>query len=63
MFGGTLLLTALSTALAGALLTDAMRHIVFGAVVLCAILALQERAARKAPRKQKIVYDRRFAMS
>jgi hypothetical protein len=40
-----------------------MRHIVFGAVVLCAILALQERAARKARRKQKIVYDRRFAMS
>lgn len=45
IFGGTLLLTALSTALAGAVLPDAMRHIVFGAVVLGAILALRERVA------------------
>jgi len=45
IFGGTLLLTALGTALAGASLPDAMRHIVFGAVVLGATLALRERVA------------------
>jgi ribose transport system permease protein len=45
IFGGALLLTALSTALAGTLIPDAMRHIIFGAVVLSAILALGERTA------------------
>ncbi|HZS82023.1 MAG TPA: ABC transporter permease [Stellaceae bacterium] len=45
ILGGALLLTALSTALAGTVLPDAVRHIIFGAVVLGAILALREQSA------------------
>jgi ribose transport system permease protein len=43
--GGALLLTALSTLLAGTTLPFATRDIIYGAVVLGAILALRERAA------------------
>jgi ribose transport system permease protein len=44
MFGGALLLTALSTFLSGLLLTMATRNIIYGVVILAAILALRERA-------------------
>jgi ribose transport system permease protein len=43
MLGGVLLLTALSTLLAGTTLPSAVRDIIFGVVVLGAILALRER--------------------
>jgi ribose transport system permease protein len=43
MFGGALLLTALSTLLSGILLPAAVRSIIFGAVVLTAVIALRER--------------------
>ncbi len=42
MLGGVLLLTALSTLLAGTMLPHAMRDIVFGFVVLGAVLALRD---------------------
>ncbi len=45
MLGGVLLLTALSTLLAGTTLPDATRDIIFGLVVLGAVLALREKAA------------------
>ncbi len=45
MLGGVLLLTALSTLLAGTTLPDAVRDIIFGLVVLGAVLALRERRA------------------
>lgn len=44
MFGGALLLTALSTLLSGILLPASVRSIIFGVVVLAAVLALRERA-------------------
>ena len=44
MFGGALLLTALSTLLSGVLLPAAMRSIIFGGVLLAAVVALRERA-------------------
>jgi ribose transport system permease protein len=44
MLGGVLLLTALSTLLAGTTLPSAVRDIIFGLVVLGALLALRERA-------------------
>jgi ribose transport system permease protein len=43
MLGGVLLLTALSTLLAGTTLPSAVRDIIFGLVVLGAVLALRER--------------------
>ena len=43
MLGGVLLLTALSTALAGTTLPNAVRDIIFGLVVLSAVLAMRER--------------------
>jgi ribose transport system permease protein len=43
ILGGCLLLTALGIALAGTTLPEAMRHIVFGIVVLSAVVALRER--------------------
>lgn len=43
MLGGVLLLTALSTLLAGTTLPHAVRDIIFGLVVLSAVLALRER--------------------
>ena len=43
MFGGALLLTALSTLLSGILLPAAVRSIIFGTVVLTAVIALRER--------------------
>lgn len=43
MLGGVLLLTALSTLLAGTTLPHAVRDIIFGLVVLGAVLALRER--------------------
>lgn len=43
MFGGVLLLTALQTLLAGTTLPDATRQIIYGLVVLGAVLALRER--------------------
>jgi ribose transport system permease protein len=43
MFGGALLLTALSTLLSGILLPASVRSIIFGAVVLTAVIALRER--------------------
>jgi ribose transport system permease protein len=43
--GGALLLTALCTMLAGTTLPFATRDIIYGAVVLGAILALRDRSA------------------
>ena len=43
MLGGVLILTALSTLLAGTTLPSAVRNIIFGLVVLGAVLALRER--------------------
>jgi ribose transport system permease protein len=43
MLGGVLLLTALQTMLAGTTLPYATRAIVFGAVVLGAVIALRDR--------------------
>jgi ribose transport system permease protein len=43
MIGGVLLLTALQTLLAGTTLPDATRQIIYGLVVLGAVLALRER--------------------
>jgi ribose transport system permease protein len=45
MLGGAFLLTALQTLLAGATLPYAIRTILFGAVVLAAVMALRERRA------------------
>ncbi len=44
MFGGALLLTALSTLLSGVLLPAAVRSIILGGVLLAAVVALRERA-------------------
>ena len=44
MFGGALLLTALSTLLSGVLLPAALRSIILGGVLLAAVVALRERA-------------------
>lgn len=43
IFGGALALTALSTLLAGTTLPDSMKSIIYGLVVLAAIVALRER--------------------
>jgi ribose transport system permease protein len=43
MFGGALMLTALSTLLSGSTLPPAARSIVYGAVVLAAVVAMRER--------------------
>jgi ribose transport system permease protein len=43
MFGGALMLTALSTLLSGSILPPAARSIVYGAVVLAAVVAMRER--------------------
>ena len=45
MLGGVLLLTALQTLLDGTTLPFAVRDILFGAVVLSAVVALRERRA------------------
>ncbi|MGH7075655.1 MAG: ABC transporter permease subunit [Stellaceae bacterium] len=45
MLGGVLLLTALQTLLEGTTLPEAMRSIIFGAVVLGAVVALRERSS------------------
>ena len=45
MLGGVLLLTALSTLLAGTTLPSAVRDVIFGLVVLSAVLAMRERSA------------------
>jgi ribose transport system permease protein len=45
ILGGALLLTAISTLLAGTALPDAVRDIIFGLVVLSALLAMRERQA------------------
>jgi ribose transport system permease protein len=45
ILGGCLLLTALGIALAGTTVPEAVRHIIFGVVVLSAIVALRERRA------------------
>jgi len=45
MLGGVLLLMALSTLLAGTALPSAVPDIIFGLVVLSALLALRERSA------------------
>ncbi len=45
MIGGALLLTAVQTLLAGTTLPDATREIIFGLVVLGAVVALRERRA------------------
>lgn len=44
MFGGALLLTAMSTLLSGILLPAALRSIIFGGVVLLAVIALRDRS-------------------
>ncbi|HEX3984108.1 MAG TPA: ABC transporter permease, partial [Acidisoma sp.] len=44
MVGGVLLLTALQTLLAGTTTPPAIREILYGAVVLAAVIALRERA-------------------
>jgi ribose transport system permease protein len=46
MIGGVLLLTALQTLLAGTTLPHAVRDIIFGLVVLGAVLALRDRQTR-----------------
>ncbi len=46
MLGGALLLTALQTLLDGTNLPHAVRDIIFGLVVLGAVLALRERSTR-----------------
>jgi ribose transport system permease protein len=46
MIGGVLLLTALQTLLAGTTLPHAVRDIIFGLVVLSAVLALRDRQTR-----------------
>ena len=43
MFGGALLLTAWSMLLSGVLLPAAVRSIIFGGVLLAAVVALRER--------------------
>lgn len=43
MFGGALLMTALSMALQGMLIPIAVRNVIFGAVILGAVLGLRER--------------------
>lgn len=45
MIGGVLLLTALQTLLAGTNLPPALRDVIYGLVVLAAVVALRERAA------------------
>lgn len=45
MLGGVLLLMTLSTLLAGTTLPSSVRDIIFGAVVLGAVLALRDRSA------------------
>ena len=50
MLGGVLILTALSTLLAGTMLPSAMREIIFGLVVLGAVLALREPGSQGASR-------------
>jgi ribose transport system permease protein len=44
MLGGVLLLTSLETLLAGTTLPDAVRDIIYGFVVLGAVVALRDRA-------------------
>ncbi|KEZ78576.1 ABC transporter permease [Salinisphaera hydrothermalis] len=44
ILGGALALTALDTLLAGTMLSDSVKSIVYGCVVLAAVLALRERA-------------------
>lgn len=46
ILGGALLFTALGTLLAGTLLPEAVRNIIYGVVLLGAIVALRERATR-----------------
>jgi ribose transport system permease protein len=46
MLGGVLLLTALQTMLAGTTLPQAVRDIIFGFVVLGAVVALRDRSER-----------------
>ncbi len=50
MLGGVLILTALSTLLAGTMLPSAVRDIIFGLVVLGAVLALREPGSQGASR-------------
>ena len=45
MIGGVLLLTGLQTLLAGTMLPYAMRAILYGTVVLCAVIALREKSS------------------
>ena len=45
MFGGALLLTALTTVLTGLLLPVAMKSVIFGLVIVLAVLGLRERSA------------------
>jgi ribose transport system permease protein len=45
MFGGALMLTALSTLLSSSTLPSAARCIVYGAVVLAAVVAMREKRA------------------
>jgi ribose transport system permease protein len=45
MFGGALLLTSLTTVLTGLLLPVAMKSIIFGLVIVLAVLGLRERHA------------------
>ena len=46
ILGGALLFTALGTLLAGTLLPEAVRNIIYGVVLLGAIVALRERVTR-----------------
>ncbi len=50
MLGGVLILTALSTLLAGTMLPSATREVIFGLVVLGAVLALREPGSQGASR-------------
>lgn len=43
MFGGALFLTALTTILSGLLLPEAVKSIIFGLVIVAAVVGLRER--------------------
>ena len=48
MLGGALLLTALSTVLQGMLMPLAIRNVIFGFVILAAVIGLREKSRRTA---------------
>jgi ribose transport system permease protein len=45
MIGGVLLLTALQTLLAGTMIPPSIRDVIYGVVILCAVVMLRERSS------------------